>query len=546
MSFSSRALSTSERLYRWLIRLYPGEFRSEYGSEMVQTFRDRYREELGQGVMGVFGLWRHTLFDLVTTAPLEHIKRRQRMNAPGRDLRWDVRYGVEMFFGHARIFFKYIVWLSGAVMGLLAALLLTGLISITLWLWFKMQPLNEAWKQTVGHTPQESYQLMMSRFPKTERSDVARKLEELTNRLGISKPMAGGEVNVVKLSGPFNGIDFPPYLEEQLSKSTDDLDDAPEQIQAYLNTHSADLRAVYDLIGQAGPPRWEMDLSLLVEAPVPNVSYHRQLHGVIALDILEKTRLGQRQEALEAFEASWKISQSLRERPELISQLIANSIADLQAGVLRKMQGIPAGWQKRIISSDLRDSMLEALQFDSLVASRYLNSTSKPVNFFGWPDMVINSPVGGPVRRLVAVQLLEATRNALAELKGSDLCSFDPDASRRRFEATLTSWNVGKMFCPNYYRAWECPSRSMVNLEFTEKVLHVKEVRASSRGNKVAGQVAGMESLLCPELKWVHQISPEGTLLITSTGLPDWVRGNERFTPRFSRLSLTYSFKGRS
>jgi len=424
--------------------------------------------------------------------------------------------------------------------------LLTGLISVTLLLWLKTQPLNEAWKQTVGHTPQESYQLMMSRFPKTEKNDVARKLEELTTRLGVSDPMAGSRVTSVKLSGPFNGMDFPPYLEEQLSKSTDELDDAPEQIHAYLKTHSADLRAIYDLIGQAGPPRWEMDLSRLVEAPVPNASYHRQLHGVIALDILEKTWLGQRQQALDAFEASWKISQSLRERLELISQLTANSIVDLQAGVLRKMQGIPAGWRKRIMSSDLRNSMLEALQFDSLVASKYLSSTDKLVNVFGWPDIVINSPVGGPFRRLVAVQLLEATRNALAELKGSDLCSFDPDASRRRFEASLSSWNVGKMFCPNYRRAWEYPNRSMLNLEFTEKVLHVKEVRASSKGNEVASQIAGVESLLCPELKWVHQISPEGTLMITSTGLPDWVRGNERFTPRFSRLSLTYTFKARS
>jgi hypothetical protein len=37
--------SAAERVYRRLLRLYPGEFRAEYGGEMALLFHDRSREE---------------------------------------------------------------------------------------------------------------------------------------------------------------------------------------------------------------------------------------------------------------------------------------------------------------------------------------------------------------------------------------------------------------------------------------------------------------------------------------------------------------------
>ena len=37
----------SERIYAWLLRLYPAEFRKAYGDQAMQLFRDRAREERG-------------------------------------------------------------------------------------------------------------------------------------------------------------------------------------------------------------------------------------------------------------------------------------------------------------------------------------------------------------------------------------------------------------------------------------------------------------------------------------------------------------------
>ena len=37
----------SEKIYAWLLRLYPSHFRKDYGGEALQLLRDRARNEKG-------------------------------------------------------------------------------------------------------------------------------------------------------------------------------------------------------------------------------------------------------------------------------------------------------------------------------------------------------------------------------------------------------------------------------------------------------------------------------------------------------------------
>jgi len=57
-------VTPSERIYRWLLRLYPRDFRDEYGEEMSQLFRDR-------GADGFVRLWLQVLGDFIFHAPQE-------------------------------------------------------------------------------------------------------------------------------------------------------------------------------------------------------------------------------------------------------------------------------------------------------------------------------------------------------------------------------------------------------------------------------------------------------------------------------------------
>jgi putative ABC transport system permease protein len=72
----------SERLYRLLLRCYPGEFRDDYEREMMLAFRERLSHDRGLGLGAVLRLWGQLIADSLFRAPWEHLD----------VLRQDVRY----------------------------------------------------------------------------------------------------------------------------------------------------------------------------------------------------------------------------------------------------------------------------------------------------------------------------------------------------------------------------------------------------------------------------------------------------------------------
>jgi len=60
----------SEKIYAWLLRLYPSRFREAYGEEALQLFRDRSRDETGFRLR--LRLWADVLGDLALSVPREY------------------------------------------------------------------------------------------------------------------------------------------------------------------------------------------------------------------------------------------------------------------------------------------------------------------------------------------------------------------------------------------------------------------------------------------------------------------------------------------
>jgi predicted permease len=78
-------MSRSDRIFRQLLRLFPAEFRGDFGTEMADTFREHRLDTFAQGgTMAHLRLWRDTILGVVTTAPREHLD----------VLRQDVRYAM--------------------------------------------------------------------------------------------------------------------------------------------------------------------------------------------------------------------------------------------------------------------------------------------------------------------------------------------------------------------------------------------------------------------------------------------------------------------
>jgi hypothetical protein len=70
-------MSRSQRVYRALLKLCPGDFRREYGPQMEQVFGDLYREAYERGGRrGIALLWALTISDLTRTAVAQRIRPR--------------------------------------------------------------------------------------------------------------------------------------------------------------------------------------------------------------------------------------------------------------------------------------------------------------------------------------------------------------------------------------------------------------------------------------------------------------------------------------
>ena len=62
------------RLFRALLRLFPSEFRGDFGDDMVEDFRDQHDSASRRGGLApVVRLWTRTLADHVRRAPREHL-----------------------------------------------------------------------------------------------------------------------------------------------------------------------------------------------------------------------------------------------------------------------------------------------------------------------------------------------------------------------------------------------------------------------------------------------------------------------------------------
>jgi predicted permease len=75
-----------ERVYRAVLRLFPSEFRAEFGNEMSDDFCEQYTDASERHGTSVFHLWLRTVGDFVRRAPAEHLD----------VLRRDVTYAVRL------------------------------------------------------------------------------------------------------------------------------------------------------------------------------------------------------------------------------------------------------------------------------------------------------------------------------------------------------------------------------------------------------------------------------------------------------------------
>jgi hypothetical protein len=65
--------SRRDGFFGWLLRLFPSEFRGDFGREMAADFQDQHADATATGRRTVARLWMRTLVDVARRVPIEHL-----------------------------------------------------------------------------------------------------------------------------------------------------------------------------------------------------------------------------------------------------------------------------------------------------------------------------------------------------------------------------------------------------------------------------------------------------------------------------------------
>ncbi|MEG4505610.1 hypothetical protein QUA81_20330 [Microcoleus sp. F6_B4] len=420
------------------------------------------------------------------------------------------------------------------------------------------------------------------RFPKTEPNDAALKLAASLAKVGFD-----GGANFSSVDRSIGSrADFRPskddqkafeeirpelkqYLDAEIAKPNDTVNPPSEKLQRYLASRQTALTELRQQVLNNEVPHWGTDISGTLggdmTAPRPAYLWQVNFQQVLALDILEKYRKGQTEAAAEMLEVSWKINQSLTESPSLLPQLVALIVAKYPAGVMRKVDRLPAQWQQRLLERDYRESILTSLQGEYLFEFKFLQDflwkhswssiqqRSGASSFLGiftvtndpptlqekildWTFshvLVWFKPVIKPYVRFSAIDSYHAYKRSLAASRQHNVCASDSVTVN-----DFAWWNyIGRTSTIFTSHFTSKAAKSMLDLELTQKILQVKALAAKT--GKWPASVPEMKSSICPGAKWLYRVAPDGTMSLSFSEKPKWLE--ERL--KYKGLPFTYSDK---
>lgn len=380
-------------------------------------------------------------------------------------------------------------------------------------------------------------------FPKTEPNNSAFKLAELGAGLGSTGLSSFNFLPTYNLYLPKSDAETKAleaiqeelgnYINSQIDKPNDEIDAPPESLSRYLASHVTQLDAVRTHVLNSDLPQGQpIDFRLLgVNTALPSFLNQANFQRILSLDMLEKIRLGQAQDALKTLEVSWKLNQALQKSPTLIAQLVVIIVAKPQAVIMRKMQEVPVEWQDRIErfnKYDFPQAVSTSFEGESFVLSRFARR-SPSIQLFKVYDMNADGsladnssrlskilvwfldPLLQPYIRLIAVDDYERLKQVALQSPQQDLCSGNLGLLSQQPGVAPAWWNVFSDI--QFLNQWTKVGKTILLMELTQKVLQVKEVGA--RQGNLPQQVPGIESSVCQDAKWVYQVSPEGTASIS-------------------------------
>ena len=371
-----------------------------------------------------------------------------------------------------------------------------------------------------------SPEALVAEFPTVEANGAAKELEKLAASLGIDlapRSIEGRVRPAPEAKNAYGAVrsELEAYVVGELEEPALGVPRIPPlSVDRYLDAHRETLDAVRELLTRGPHPRWDRNLEKAAGGVLPNLLGHICLHKLLIADALAMEAGGNHRAALASLDASWALNTALRDEPETITQLIAVSVARLEAGALRRIPGAGDEWSKRLRDHDYRRTLLRGMALEGFRWTRI--STPPGEQPGGWMGKIAQA-AGKPYARLCLDETAERWKDYLESLARTDsLCVADLPAMERVFRDSAPWWNLASdKVAPGSASGLERVARLELDVEMTSRILEIEAVRAKT-GAWPRALPRGEDSSACPGTSFVYEIEEDGTMLLALDREPRW------------------------
>ncbi|MDQ6799508.1 MAG: hypothetical protein M3041_01585 [Acidobacteriota bacterium] len=330
------------------------------------------------------------------------------------------------------------------------------------------------------------------------------------------------------------------YIEDQFASTSSRPLAPPPSVERYVlgrarlfDSMAADMRHL-------PPPSWPIEYGPAGYAP--NFLPLIQLHKFLLAAALVRDRRGDHAGGEELLLASWKLNQSLRERPEFVAHVVATSIFRMQILAMRHMSVDPNSWRKRLLEHDYRASLVTASQSDTYRTTRAIKTNIYADARFIDEERAISAQMGWtlgarprwkillttPIRWLDLPALMESSRQLLVAGQKRPI---DETADLAvAYQRGLSQWfyvpdpDVASSDISGTFKRLD---RLLNEAELTEKVLIARAAREAN-GGRWPKSIPGFETSQITNGHWIYEASAGGILIRFSREVrwPDSLLGN--------------------
>jgi hypothetical protein len=396
---------------------------------------------------------------------------------------------------------------------------------------------EQAWTGSLGRLDS-----VASRHPTAGANASALRAEELAGALGIDlrprqvtdrpdpvaphfpeavrEPQAARPAPAVRRTALF-GLDTvraqaSTWAETQLERPDDLIDPPPPDVAAALETFRPQLDALCRHLVEAETPRWEDDLGALFQAPIPNLLAILNVQRFLTIDALVARLAGEPARTALRLEASWRLNESLRERVDVISQLVGVAVARFQAGTLRKLADAEPVWQERMAALDVTPTLIESLVAETWVFSKVGRGVTA---LWGRPDSWYDAPLSLAIRP--AYVWWDAThrnsmRDAIELLREVLPCGHRLDPASPVLQPAFPFYEVlPKVVWPNVDGIAGKAARLHLDCRLTAAILAARSAQREDPGGAWPARLPDAVLAGCPDLPLAYATGPDGALTVT-------------------------------